>query len=132
VVRADRLLTGMLSGCAVAVAACAVALTRERLWPTVLLGVLGVGLCLRARLHPAVRQRGPLLAAGVASLAALPIGPAVIGLGAVVVAMGLARGTRSARLSRYAEVLEVLVVVAVVPVVCAVLGLYAHLRGLGG
>lgn len=132
VVRADGLLTGMLAGCAVVVVACALLLMRGDVWATVLLGVLGVGLLLRARLYPVVRQRGPLLGAGIAVLACLPAGPAVIGLGAVVVVLGLARPKRNARLSRYAELLEVVVVIAVVPVVCAVLGLYAHLRGLGG
>ncbi|WP_158848865.1 type VII secretion integral membrane protein EccD [Saccharothrix deserti] len=132
VVRADRLLTGMLAGCAVVLVACAVLLTRGDVWALVLLGVLGVGLLLRARLYPAVRQRGPLLAAGIAVLACLPTGPAVIGIGALVISAGLARTKRGARLSRYAELLEIAVVVAVVPVVCAVLGLYGYLRGLGG
>ncbi|MEU4765234.1 type VII secretion integral membrane protein EccD [Actinosynnema sp. NPDC023794] len=132
VVRADGLLTGMLAGCAVVVVACAVLLTRGDVWATVLLGVLGVGLLLRARLYPAVRQRGPLLGAGLAVLAGLPTGPAVIGIGALVMVVGLARVERNARLSRYAELLEVVVVIAVVPVVCAVLGLYGYLRGLGG
>ncbi|NUT46128.1 MAG: type VII secretion integral membrane protein EccD, partial [Saccharothrix sp.] len=117
---------------ALVVVACAVPLTRGDAWATVLLAVLGVGLSTRARLYPVVRQRGPLLAAGVAVLACLPTGPAVIGIGSLVVVAGLVGVRPNARLARYAELLEVLVVVAVVPVVCAVLGLYAHLRGLGG
>lgn len=133
VVRADGLLTGMLGGCALAAAVCEVVLAAHGgPWSLALAGVLGAGFLLRARLHPAVRQRGPLLAVGVVAVGGLLLalhGVAAIALGLLVLAV---RGGRSAWRSRYAEIAEVVVVLAVVPLVCAVLELYGYLRGLGG
>ncbi|ONI92869.1 type VII secretion integral membrane protein EccD [Saccharothrix sp. ALI-22-I] len=146
VVRADALLTGMLTGVVLAVVPCLVLLVRDGgTSGLVLVAVLAVGLLLRARLYPVVRHRAPLLAAGGFGAAALALGPlmaqppAVIAsvllvVGGSAAAAGLLHAKRAAGpfLGRAAQVLEVLVVLAVVPTACAVLGLYGYLRGLGG
>ncbi|MEU7527657.1 type VII secretion integral membrane protein EccD [Saccharothrix sp. NPDC042600] len=145
VVRADALLTGMLAGSALVAAGCQVVLVRgDNPSALVLVGVVAVGLLLRARLHPAVRQRVPLLAAGVTGAGCLAVGPLMSGtalagavlvlVAALVVAAGMVFGTRvpNPYLGRFAEYAEILVVVAVVPLVCSVLGLFGYVRGLGG
>ncbi|GAA0219198.1 type VII secretion integral membrane protein EccD [Saccharothrix mutabilis subsp. mutabilis] len=145
VVRADALLTGMLAGSALVVAGCQVVLVRgDDTSALVLVGVVAVGLLLRARLYPVVRQRVPLLAAGVTGAGCLAVGPlmtdvALAGavqalVAALVVAAGMVFSTRvpNPYVGRFAEYAEILVVVAVVPLVCSVLGLFGYVRGLGG
>lgn len=138
VLRADALLTGMLWGACLVAAVCQVLLARDGgVSAIVLLVVLCLGFCVRARLYPAIRHRLPVLAAGcvgvVCALALLPVwaSPA---FAVLFVLCGLIFGRRApnAFLGRYAEVLEVVLVLACVPVVCAVLGLYGLVRGLGG
>jgi type VII secretion integral membrane protein EccD len=144
VIRADAFLTGLLAGSCVAGVVCQLLLVLSgRTSAYWYVGVLTVGFLLRARLYPVVRHRIPFLVIGVAGLVALAIGPLAVvpqaGLvllltGALVMAVGTVASTRplSPYLGRYAELLEVFVILAVIPVCCAVLGLYAVLRGLGG
>jgi type VII secretion integral membrane protein EccD len=149
VLRADALLTGMISGSALATAACQIVLAHDGgTTAVVLLVLLCLGFCLRARLYPAIRHRVPMLAAGLtgaACLAAGPLmadsahlivmaGPVLLAGAGLIVLIGLvySRKTPNAYLGRYAETLEVLIVLACVPVVCGIVGLFGFVRGLGG
>jgi type VII secretion integral membrane protein EccD len=146
VVRADAFLTGLLLGTATAGAVCQFLLVRSgrtsALW---FVALVSLGYLLRARLYPAVRHRVPVQVVGVAGLAALALGPllrndlgqvvpVLLVIAALVIAAGVLTSKRplSPYLGRYAELLEAVVLLAVTPVCCAVLGLYAVLRGLGG
>jgi type VII secretion integral membrane protein EccD len=149
VARADGLLTGLLIGASIAAGISEVVLIRSASSAArTLVEVSTVGFLLRARLYPIIRQRLPLLLAGMTGLGSLLLGPAmhdpsarlIIG-GPVVMAVGAAiimagpsysRRPPNVYFARYAEVLEVLVNLAVIPVACSVLGLYGRLRGLGG
>ncbi|TDD50780.1 type VII secretion integral membrane protein EccD [Saccharopolyspora elongata] len=147
VARADGLLTGMLTGASVVAMCCLVALVGSADASSVVMAaVLAVGFLLRARLYPILRQRVPLLVAGMFGVGCLVVGPGVTAAGlvfagplllvvaAAVIAAGILLSTRAANpyLGRFAEYSEILVMVAIVPVVCAVLGLYGYVRGLGG
>jgi type VII secretion integral membrane protein EccD len=149
VLRADSLLTGMVGGLATVVVPCQVLLvTSGSETGLVLVVILTAGFLLRARLHPIVRQRVPLLAAGLSGAGCLALGPlmsdrhdllSVAGpvlllAGVVAALLGVLHSTREASpyLGRYAEILEVVLVLAIVPVTCSVLGLYGYVRGLGG
>jgi type VII secretion integral membrane protein EccD len=150
VIRADALLTGLLAGSAVAGVVCQLLLVRSgqtaAYW---YVGVLTVGYLLRARLYPVLRHRLPLIAVGAAGVVALATGPLMSGdplgrlifvaplllvAGALIMLAGILASTRQLTpyIGRYSELLELLVVLAVVPTCCAVVGLYAVLRGLGG
>ncbi|MFV2116319.1 type VII secretion integral membrane protein EccD [Micromonospora sp. LOL_025] len=149
VLRADSLLGGMLGGLALVAAICQVLLVRAG-GPAALslVAVLSLGFLLRARLYPVARQRAALLLTGLTGAACLVggpsmadrsdlltvTGPALLLTGGLVALLAVRYGSRrpGPRLIRYAELLEVLVVLAVVPVLCEVLGLYDHVRGLGG
>jgi type VII secretion integral membrane protein EccD len=145
--RTDEVLTGMLIGLTVAGVASALMLSRTGdLAAGLLVGVASAALLLRARLFVTVRQRLPLLGAGVAGFALL--GAAVFGqhsgavaLGgafgvaavAVLVAMAGARYAQrspSPYLGRAADVLDALCMMSVLPIACAVLGLYGLARTL--
>ncbi|UQS24705.1 type VII secretion integral membrane protein EccD [Amycolatopsis thermalba] len=146
VLRADQLLTGMIAGAATVTVLCLCVVAREAgTAVVVLLCVLAVGFCLRARLYPALRHRAPLLLAGVVAAGALACGPGarlpfvitapvLIVVGGLAVLTGLSHSKRlpSPFFGRYAELLEVAIVLACVPVLCAVLGVYGLVRGLGG
>lgn len=149
VVRADGLLTGMIGGVTLVVVPCLVLLVRsDSTAAMVLVFVLTAGFLLRARLYPILRQRVPLLAAGLTgavSLATDPLmadrttllsvaGPCLLVAGVVAALLGVVHSTRepSPYFGRYAEILEVLLVLAILPVTCSVLGLYGYVRGLGG
>ncbi|WP_433269090.1 type VII secretion integral membrane protein EccD [Actinosynnema sp. CS-041913] len=149
VVRADALLTGMLAGSSVVVMCCQVVLVRsDSTAAVVLVAVLSAGLLLRARLYPILRQRLPLLVAGVFGVGCLVAGPAMADRDALLVvtgpvllvvaagaiAAGIVSSTRAPNpyLGRFAEYAEILVMLAVVPVVCWALGLFGYVRGLGG
>jgi type VII secretion integral membrane protein EccD len=149
VARTEELLTGMLVGHAILFVAAAIVLVpigeeSGRLLVT----VSGMALLLRSRLFTTVRQRVPVVAAGLAGLAVLAVAliweadePGLLGLVAVAVFLALvvtvAGATYSERppspyMGRAADVVDVLTVVSVVPVACAVLDLYAKIRGLSG
>lgn len=149
VVRADGLLTALLSGSCVVVLCCQVALARvDDVVAGVLVAVLSVGFLLRARLYPVLRHRIPLLLTGMFGVgclvagplsagrsAALPLlGPGLLVAGAVVLAAGVGLSSRAANpyLARFVEYFEVLVMVSIVPLACGVLGLFGYVRGLGG
>ncbi|GAB1507984.1 type VII secretion integral membrane protein EccD [Actinophytocola sp. KF-1] len=149
VVRADGLLTGMVGGLALVVVPCQVLLiTSGSTAGLILVVLLTVGYLLRARLYPILRQRVPLLIAGLTGAVCLALGPLMadrddllstagpilLAAGALAAVLGVVHSTREASpyLGRYAEILEVLVVLAIVPVMCSVLGLYGYVRGLGG
>lgn len=147
--RTGDLLTGMLVGHAVVTAAASVVLVRTGgTAARLLVGVAGVVLLLRSRVFTATLQRVAVLTAGLAALAALLLGlaeragqtgaPALLALlvaaGLVIVAAGTAYAKRppSPYLGRAADLLDTALIVSVVPIACAVLGLYARVRGLAG
>ncbi|MEJ3742194.1 type VII secretion integral membrane protein EccD [Actinomycetes bacterium KLBMP 9797] len=149
VARADEVLTGALAGYAVLAVGAALVLVRDGGTAGRLLVAVGAGaLLLRARLFAAVRQRVPLVAAGLAAVAVLTVWLlAAAGLRALHVAAGLAvlgavasvaaGGTYAKRppspyVGRAAELLDTATVVAVVPITFAVLDLYGLARTLVG
>jgi type VII secretion integral membrane protein EccD len=149
VLRADALLTGMISGSALATVVCQIVLALAGgTTAVVLLVLLCLGFCLRARLYPAIRHRMPMLATGLTGAACLAAGPLMadsahlivmagpvllVGAGLIVlIGLVYSRKTPNAYLGRYAETLEVLIVLACVPVVCGIVGLFGFVRGLGG
>jgi type VII secretion integral membrane protein EccD len=144
VIRADAFLTGLLLATTVAAVSCQVLLVRDgstsALW---YVGLLSVGFLLRARLYPAFRHRIAMLAAGCGGLVALAVGPlselpgaglVLLAGAAAVMAIGMLAGVKplSPYLGRYGELLEIGVVLAIIPTCCAVLDLYAVVRGIGG
>jgi type VII secretion integral membrane protein EccD len=143
--RTDALLTGMLIGASVLSGISLVLLLgSDHMVARVLALVGSAGLLLRARLHPIVRQRVPLLLAGLAGPVTALLGlvadrglvvgaSALVSLGAAAMALGMvySRRTVSPYLRRMAEYAEVLIILSVVPLACWVLGLYWWLRGLG-
>ena len=148
VARADALLTGMLLGAAVVSAAGLVLLVRSDSAAGRLLALVAtVGFLLRSRLYPIIRQRVPLLLAGLTGLTALLLGlglarpggqltaagSGLLALGGAAIACGLVYSRRapSPYLGRSAEIFELLVILSVLPLACSVLGLYGRLRGLG-
>lgn len=143
VARADALLTGMLAGASVVGAISVAVLMASDSTVARVLGAIGsVGFLLRARLYPVVRQRVPLLVAGLSGPAAALSamggltagGSGVVAFGAVLTAVGIlySQRTTSPYLRRAAEYAEIVLVLSVVPLGCWVLGLYGHLRGLAG
>jgi type VII secretion integral membrane protein EccD len=149
VLRADGLLTGMLGGLMLTEVACLIVLLRDHSSSATLLAeLLCVGCLIRARLYPIVKQRLMLLIPGLVGVAGLVLCPlsrqyddpvrVVVPLVLVGVAAAIVLGLRYSAtpptpyFGRYAEILEVLVTLSLVPVACAVLGLYAVVRGLGG
>ncbi|WP_158894704.1 type VII secretion integral membrane protein EccD [Amycolatopsis anabasis] len=148
VLRADQLLTGAIGGATAVAVLCEIVVARAASISVVLLlSLLSVGFCLRARLYPALRHRGPLLLAGVSSASALAAGPVmaaggllvvtapvlvVVGVLAVLVGLSHSRRLPSPFFGRSAELLEAVIVLACVPVLSAVLGLYGYVRGLAG
>jgi type VII secretion integral membrane protein EccD len=150
VARAEELLVGMLLGFAVAAGAGMFLLTTtEDLAARALAGTCAALLLLRARSLTRVRQRVPLLCAGLLGLGALALAVAwsqsttvlalLVPLGLVPLVLAVAGlGLRYARrrpgpqLARLADVGEVLLGLAVMPEIVGVLGLFAYVRGLGG
>jgi ESX secretion system protein EccD len=146
--RADALLTGMLIGTSVVCASGMVVLSAGGPLDRLLALVAGAGFVLRARLHPLVRQRTPLLLAGLAGPVTVLLGLARLGgpsglmvgasglvaVGAAAIGVGIVHSRRavSPYLGRSAEIAEIVIILAVLPLACAVLGLYGRLRGLGG
>ncbi|HEX7745351.1 MAG TPA: type VII secretion integral membrane protein EccD [Micromonosporaceae bacterium] len=149
VARTEELLTGMLIGHALlATTAALVLVTAGGFAGWLLTAVSAAALLLRSRLFVTVRQRVPLVLAGLAGIAvlatALAIGSGEAGLLAltaaglllalvtVVAGSTYSRRPPSPYLGRAADLLDTLMVVSVVPVACAVLGLYGRARGLLG
>jgi type VII secretion integral membrane protein EccD len=148
VARSDGILTGMLAGCGLVAFGAALLLRPAGLAGWLLIGVAGTALLLRARLFVTVRQRVPLLAAGLATAAVLlwsvhadATGTATTiagpGLAVLVIALAAAgaryrRRPPSPYVGRAADVLDTLCLVSLIPIACAVLGLYSLARGLGG
>lgn len=146
VARTDELLAGMLLGHAVlTTGAFAVLATAGTLSSRILIAVSTLALLLRARLFVTRRHRVPVIAGGLAGLAALGVDllagagdalPVVIA-GAVLVALAtVVAGARwadrppSPYLGRAADIVDALAVVSIIPVACAVTGLYTAVSGL--
>ncbi|MGL5866906.1 MAG: type VII secretion integral membrane protein EccD [Dermatophilaceae bacterium] len=150
VVRADELLTGFLSGAAVATGACVVLLFQHGgVAAPVLALVVAATYGLRSGLFPTVRHKAPLLAVttvgGLGLLTALPVWSAGLGgllVGVVLVLLVTVAMLRVAEragkakpspyVSRGAELLEMALVISVLPLAGSVVGLYAFARGLAG
>lgn len=151
VLRADELLTGLLIGASISMVLCLYVVDRDG-FPAaapILVAVVGFVFLLRARLFPAIRQRIPLLAAGMIALIFLiddtvglfGDGLQLIGLLVVVlpvVIIGTASGilyskkAPSPYIGRIADIVDILMIVAVVPVACTAIGLFTFFRGLLG
>lgn len=145
VARADGLFTGLLTGSSLVAGVCSIVLVHnEGSYARWLVIITTIVFLLRGRLYPIVRQRLPLLMAGLVSAAALLLGPAMrdphlrlAATGPALLALGALAVLAHGRLGpgpylrRYVEVVETLAVLAVLPVACAVLGLYGRLRGMG-
>jgi type VII secretion integral membrane protein EccD len=136
VARTDEMLTGMVTGVAVAAVGAALVLARtDDVAARVLVAVAAAAFLLRARLFVTVRQRLPLVAAGLAGFGLVVVAVAphrailVIALAAVGVIVALA-GRRYAMnapspyFGRAADIVDALCVVSVIPIAAAVLGLY--------
>jgi type VII secretion integral membrane protein EccD len=149
VARTDEILTGLLLGAAVSHVVAAALMLDGGVGGAVLTGLVACLNLLRARLFVSVRQRMPLLLAGVAGLLILGVGglatlspdvrlavgttAAVVGSVAVLAtAIGYSRRTPSPYLGRAAEIIDIVLLLGVVPVACAVMGLFGWIRGLGG
>ncbi|MDG4791293.1 type VII secretion integral membrane protein EccD [Micromonospora sp. WMMD1102] len=149
VARTEEMLTGMLVGHAVlALVAALVLVVSDSFSGRLMVAVSAAALLLRSRLFVTVRQRVPLMAAGIGSAVVLGIallfrmqetGLLLLTAGGLVLALVVvgAAATYSKRepgpyLGRTADIVDTLMVIAVVPVACAVLGLYAQARGLLG
>jgi type VII secretion integral membrane protein EccD len=145
VTRTEELLSGMLAGHAVLAAGAFLVLVGSGgAAGQILVAVSSAALLLRSRLFVTVRQRVPLVVAGLFGAGVLGlalVGGAGAGLLVVLAAGGLvlalatvvAGATYSDRpptpyLGRAADVLDTLIVVSVIPVACAVLGLYDVMR----
>ncbi len=149
VTRTDEMLTGLLIGVSVTLT---VAFWLVSAYGGVsgqlLTGVASGALLLRARLFLTIRQRVPLLAAGLVGSSLLALGAVITGsrAGNLVIALALAviavivitMAARSAGkepspyLGRAADILDVVCMISVVPIACAVLGLYGLARGVVG
>jgi type VII secretion integral membrane protein EccD len=147
VTRTEELLSGMLVGHAVLAAGAFLVLAGSGgLAARILVAVSAAALLLRSRLFVTIRQRVPLVTAGLFGVTTLGLGVlggasggtlTVLTAGALVLSLVtvVAGATYSDRppspyLGRAADVLDTLIVVSVIPVACAVLGLYDFVRDL--
>jgi type VII secretion integral membrane protein EccD len=141
VTRTEDLLAGMLLGHAVLCAAAfGVLSTANGRSARILIGVSAAALLLRSRLFVTVRQRVPLICAGLAGVTVLgadllPGADAgmllavtatgfLLALATVAAGATYSRKPPSPYLGRAADLLDTLVVISVIPVACAVVGLY--------
>ncbi|GAA3344398.1 hypothetical protein GCM10020358_47470 [Amorphoplanes nipponensis] len=139
--RTEELLTGLLIGHAVlCVGAFLVLASGGDLSAQILIALAAAALLLRCRLFVTLRQRLPLVTAGLVGVFALGVDvlwgaseAVLLGVGVTVLLAGLAvvaagatwtRRAPSPYLGRAADLLDTLAVVAVIPVACAVIGLY--------
>jgi len=149
VARTEELLTGLLMGHAVLAGSAAVVLVLAGGFSgRLLVAVSAAALLVRSRLFVTVRQRVPLVAAGLGGLVVLAVAvtdgvgeglvPGVVAGGLLLALLTVAAGATYSRrpptpyLGRAADLFDTVMVVSVVPVACAVLGLYARARGLLG
>jgi type VII secretion integral membrane protein EccD len=147
VARTEHLLTGMLVGHAVlAAAVSAVLVVGGGVAGRLLTAVSAAALLLRSRIFVAVRQRMPLVAAGLAGVGGLVLawigrgdetalltvtaGTSLLALVTVMAGSTYSHRPPSPYLGRAADLADTLMVVSVVPVACAVLGLYGRARSL--
>ncbi|WP_194908009.1 type VII secretion integral membrane protein EccD [Catenulispora rubra] len=148
-VTADRLVTSLVAGSALAVAACTAFALRWPGWtPPVLAAVIAILLALRARLFGGVTQRWWLIGAALA--VAIPTAATVaerwrsgdVGLGVVVGVVLLATAVIgriavqperrfAPTLARWADLLELTGVMATVPLALLMLGTFGYFRSLG-
>ncbi len=143
VARTEELLTGMLIGHAVLAGTSFLVLAGTG-WGQILTAVAATALLLRSRLFVTVRQRVPMVSAGLVGLAALALslgsgmvlvlvaGVALLALITVAAGATYSRKPPSPYLGRAADLLDTLIVISIVPVACAVLDLYATVSGLAG
>lgn len=149
VARTEEMLTGMLIGhAALAVVAAVLLVSAGGFAGRLLAAVAAVALLLRSRLFITLRQRIPLVVAGLAGLAVLGVGLlgrvdelGLLGLAVgglvlalVVVTAGATYAERppTPYLGRAADLVDLVMVISVVPLAAAVLGLYGRARGLLG
>jgi type VII secretion integral membrane protein EccD len=148
VVQADRIMTGLTAGAAIATAVGLAVEARGTGWaPPVLVLVAALALLLRARLFTGLHQRIWLLSGGTAGvvMAAVAVGNRAGGgaVGLVVVLLLAAALTVAVAMRpagrryapfwpRLADIAELLVVATVVPIALQVLGVYGYVRSLWG
>lgn len=146
VARSEELLTGMLIGYAVLMAAAGfVLVTSGGTAGRVLVAVCATALLLRSRLFVTVRQRVPLVAAGLfghllllgaavwladgSGRAFFAVGTVVLALIVVLAGQTWSRKAPSPYIGRAADLFDLLVVISVVPVAAWVLGIYGLIQG---
>jgi len=145
--RSEELLTGMLLGYTVLVTFAALVLAIDGGIPgRVLVAVAATALLLRSRLFVTVRQRTPLIAAGLLghvfllgglafsgddkTRAFFAIGAVVLALIVVLAGQTFSRTAPSPYVGRFADIFDMIVVVSVVPVAAWVLGVYGTISSL--
>ncbi|MEV8509511.1 type VII secretion integral membrane protein EccD [Actinoplanes sp. NPDC051475] len=139
--RTEELLTGMLIGHAVLAAGAFVVLASSGgTAARILMGLAVAALLLRSRLFVTLRQRVPLISAGLfgafalgvdllwgsgdAMLLAVSVAGVLLAMATVAAGATWSRRAPSPYLGRAADLLDGLAVVAVIPVACSVVGLY--------
>ncbi|MEV4635816.1 type VII secretion integral membrane protein EccD [Actinoplanes sp. NPDC049548] len=139
--RTEELLTGMLIGHAVLAAGAFVVLASSGgTAARILMGLAVAALLLRSRLFVTLRQRVPLVSAGLfgafalgvdlvwgagdAMLLVLSVAGLLLAMATVAAGATWSRRAPSPYLGRAADLLDSLAVVAVIPVACSVVGLY--------
>jgi type VII secretion integral membrane protein EccD len=145
--RSEELLTGMLLGYTVlvAVATLVLAIVGE-LSGRVLIAVAATALLLRSRLFVTIRQRTPLIVAGLIGHVLLlgglalsadgsvraffAIGAVVLALIVVLAGQTWSRSAPSPYVGRFADIFDLLVVISVVPVAAWVLDIYSTIQGI--
>ncbi len=145
--RSEELLTGMLLGYTVLVGFASLVLAIAGGTPgRVLVAVAATALLLRSRLFVTVRQRTPLITAGLIShlllLAGLAfsassgtraffaVGAVVLALIVVLAGQTWSRTAPSPYVGRLADLFDLIVVISVVPVAAWVLDVYGRIQGL--
>lgn len=145
--RSEELLTGMLLGYTVLVGFASLVLTLDGSTSgRALVAVAATALLLRSRLFVTVRQRTPLIAAGLTghvlllggmAVTADDTGRAFFAVGAVVLALivvlagqAWSRTAPSPYVGRFADLFDLLVVISVVPMAAWVLDLYGTVASL--
>jgi type VII secretion integral membrane protein EccD len=149
VVRADEILAGSLLGISISVVGCVAVLSATTGFAGPLLaGLASTALLLRSRLFPSIAARLPLLVSGLIGLAltagswasaagsaAQLVGVALAFIAVVALLATAATAHRrrtgvSPYVGRMGDILDITTVIALAPVACAVLDLYAWVRGL--